>query len=105
MFILRMKNLSLSLGAPLSWPQDVEANLPVGFPTTPAGLQQMSSKFILILKALILVFVPTVQMCDSISAALGLPAVAAHTSVAQRREWVMIHLGCLQLSPSIPIDP
>jgi len=50
-----MKNLSLSLGAPLSWPQDVEANLPVGFPTTPAGLQQMSSKFILILKALILV--------------------------------------------------
>jgi hypothetical protein len=46
----------------------------------------------------------SVQMCDSISTALGLLPVAARASVAQRRKRVMIHLDCLQFSPSIPIE-
>ncbi|KAG2363858.1 hypothetical protein BDR07DRAFT_869301 [Suillus spraguei] len=84
MFILRMKNLSLSWAAALTWPPGVVANLPAGYPTTPRGLLEM-----------------TIPMCDSISTALGLPAFPPRTPVMQRRERLMIHLGCLQLGPEI----
>ncbi|KAG1858963.1 hypothetical protein DFJ58DRAFT_913202 [Suillus subalutaceus] len=86
--VLRMHNLTLSVGAPLTWPQDLKVKLPVGFPATPADLQQM-----------------TIPMCDGISTALGLPPFPPHASVEQRCERIIIHLGYLQLIPNINIEP